>query len=595
MELLHETVDEIDRLLDAGARLAKGDYRVGRVLPSLREAARTAPVLGRVADALDRAVSAPPEDAADALLEARTLAVAALRVQAGFAAPDDGVTPKPLQGLDLAGDANQGCRALSELSSALTERGAGRYRVVEAGAADGRLRDFRLIPALVTALGDPYEEIALAAKTALAAFGAKAAPAVRAGLHESQKDWMCLRFLVETESTDADELEAIALDAKRSPRCREEAVRALESFPGAIPFLVDQVAGRNRALAAAAAEALSAFDDAAALDALVAYVDREKDPGDLVAVLRARTNPSLLEWVGRSADASLQAYAQTREDAALARATFFLGALTPEHPWRTRVVRRFASELDALAGLDGPRDDKRVRAVMALTRALYYDKTPEDAASFLRWRGSMAADYVPAAFQLSYLTENHDEFLKRFLPLVRLPADDKRRVAFVDTFRRLCESPHEEWSDRVAAMFGRVRRSFSARWKDALCDAGHPSLASFFPPDADDASFLKVLEKGDFSDPEVLAAFDRAVEGLCALGRRGVVERVVEYLAFAKSKGARFFGGRHYAAGRALAALPASRLGDLKKASDRAFKSGDQDIAEALASAVLELEKKENA
>ncbi len=64
MDILSEAKSEADRLLVAGASLARGDFRIKKLLPALDAAAASAPVIGRVAQAMRRAIGEADASAA---------------------------------------------------------------------------------------------------------------------------------------------------------------------------------------------------------------------------------------------------------------------------------------------------------------------------------------------------------------------------------------------------------------------------------------------------------------------------------------------------------------------------------------------------
>ncbi|MCL1895772.1 MAG: hypothetical protein FWG03_04410, partial [Clostridiales bacterium] len=199
---LHESRAEIRRLLIAGAKYAKGDYRLQRLANELGKAGEKAPVFARAAALLEKCTSPEEEDgsAAQSLLDAGAFITAVLFTQAAvglegewepFGAQEDILVKEAFgEGFALTGHAwhmtpqerQPGYRELDPVITALTTKRAGRYQTIKEALESGLLTDYRLLPCLVTGLSDTYTEIPPMCVKALANIGRPALPMLLDGL-----------------------------------------------------------------------------------------------------------------------------------------------------------------------------------------------------------------------------------------------------------------------------------------------------------------------------------------------------------------------------------------------------------------------------
>src|SRR5947209_8584440 len=177
--VLAQVYDEARRLAVAGSAVARGDFRLKKLLPPLDQAAAKAPVFGKVAEAA-RAVADGPEDAsAGNLLELTSLVTAVLYTQGETGLPGELV---PLDTVDLGGaPAQTSARLLKPLLEALSSTGSGRLELVKEAHQRGAFRDLRLVKPALDGLDDPYAEVAdFLADEVLPVYGKAILPELRA-------------------------------------------------------------------------------------------------------------------------------------------------------------------------------------------------------------------------------------------------------------------------------------------------------------------------------------------------------------------------------------------------------------------------------
>src|SRR4051812_8481927 len=116
--VLNQVYDEARRLAVAGSVVARGDFRLKKLLPPLEQAGAKAPVFAKVAEHTKAVIDGPEEAAAESLLELTSLVTAVLYTQGETGVPG---TLEPIETTDLGGTTAQtGARLLKPLLEALS-------------------------------------------------------------------------------------------------------------------------------------------------------------------------------------------------------------------------------------------------------------------------------------------------------------------------------------------------------------------------------------------------------------------------------------------------------------------------------------------
>src|ERR671931_65999 len=79
--VLNQVYDEARRLAVAGSVVARGDFRLKKLIPPLEQAGAQAPGFAKVAEAAKGGVEGPEESSAESLLELTSLVTAILYTQ----------------------------------------------------------------------------------------------------------------------------------------------------------------------------------------------------------------------------------------------------------------------------------------------------------------------------------------------------------------------------------------------------------------------------------------------------------------------------------------------------------------------------------
>ncbi|AIQ46864.1 hypothetical protein R70723_14000 [Paenibacillus sp. FSL R7-0273] len=159
--LLQELHQEVRRLYIAGSDLAAEDFRLKRLLPQFEQLGERAPVFKRLGEGVAALIrpAAAGEAAPAVKLQDLTLLLESVLYTQGSTAPSGGV-PAQLQGSSFGLETKVSSRKIAGVRQALTTTGSGRYETVLEAFKDGVFQDLRLLPLAVSALGDPYAELA---------------------------------------------------------------------------------------------------------------------------------------------------------------------------------------------------------------------------------------------------------------------------------------------------------------------------------------------------------------------------------------------------------------------------------------------------
>ncbi|MBY0514243.1 MAG: HEAT repeat domain-containing protein [Gemmataceae bacterium] len=290
--VLTQVYDEARRLAVAGSVVARGDFRLKKLLPPLEQAGAKAPVIAKVAECAKAVVEGTEEASAENLLELTSLVTAVLYTQGETGMPG---TLEPIETVDLGGAVSQtSARVLMPLLEALSSTGSGRLELVKDAAQRGLFRDLRLVKPALAALDDPYPEIVeFVAEKVLPLYGRAILPELRAkfDLKGTKGHPRRLKLMHALDPAGTRELVKQALDGG-SKEVKVAAVSCLGADREDLAFLVEQAGAKAQDVRQAAFEALSAIPDPAA----AAAIEKALAGKDLELVTRAvrRTHTALV-------------------------------------------------------------------------------------------------------------------------------------------------------------------------------------------------------------------------------------------------------------------------------------------------------------
>ncbi len=260
LALIEESAKEVRRLAIAGSTLAVGDFRLKKLIGPLEQAGAKVPVFAQVAKAISDLVNGKEADSAAHLLGLSTLLNAILYTQGQTG------TEGNLQELEMFGASScttrTAARVLKPIIEALTTSGGGRFEVVKSAVERGAFNDLRLIEPAIRALDDNYPELAdLVAEKILPAYGTCIVPLLKPKLDLKGKksDARRLTILHQLDPAGTIELCKKAL-AEGSPEVKSAAIACLGKHEDCLPLVLDQANSKNKALRAAALEALAEHD-----------------------------------------------------------------------------------------------------------------------------------------------------------------------------------------------------------------------------------------------------------------------------------------------------------------------------------------------
>lgn len=329
--LVIQTYDEVRRLAIAGSVVAAGDFRLKKLIDPLKQSAEKAPVFGKVADAIDRLITAPDKASGPALLELGTLVHAILYTQGETGAAGN-MTDLPSVDLGVQTSSQASARVLKPLMEALTTTGSGRFEIIVHAHERNAFADLRLVNLALGALDDVYPEIAeFMSNHVLPVYGKAIIPELRAAMKFPGKtgDGRRLKLLHRLDGAAARDLVEQAFE-QGSKELKLAAIECLGDAKEDLPLLLEQAGAKAKDVRAAALAALGRVHDEEAVVELFKKVLTGKEAD--VAALSASQNrhPKLLVFLLQEARAQLDALLTSKDKAAiktqLARFNEFLSA-----------------------------------------------------------------------------------------------------------------------------------------------------------------------------------------------------------------------------------------------------------------------------
>ncbi|MCB1099944.1 MAG: HEAT repeat domain-containing protein [Verrucomicrobiae bacterium] len=287
--VLTQVADEARRLAIAGSQLAKGDFRLQKLVPPLKAAGTKAPVFATVAECAEAVISASEKESAAALLELSTLVGAVLYTQ-GTTGADGRIAD--LKNKDLGIHSTRAtARVLAPLVEALTTSGSGRLETIRDAHQRGAFQDLRLVQPALKALDDVYPEIGeLVADEILPIYGGGIYTAVRDDFDLKGKVGHArrLRLLHKIDPASTRNIVLKAFESG-SKEVKVAAIACLGNSDDDLPILKEQASAKNKEVRAAAYEALATTGSAEGAELIkTALVGNDIDQ----AICAVRRNPS---------------------------------------------------------------------------------------------------------------------------------------------------------------------------------------------------------------------------------------------------------------------------------------------------------------
>ncbi|WP_340023163.1 HEAT repeat domain-containing protein [Paenibacillus sp. FSL K6-1096] len=545
--LLQELHQEFRRLYIAGSGLAAGDFRLKRLLPQLQQLGERSPVfkkLGEGAAALLEPADADEAALGAALLEHTLLLESVLYTQGSMNVEG---TPGPLPVQSFRLETKQPYRKLAPVLEALSTTGSGRYEIVEDAFQQGVFQDLRLLPLAVSALNDPYSELADYVKEhILPSYG----PGIGVYLLESfnpaggRSEARKLEVIANTGA--AGHLETVYHAAESgSDEVRVAAIPCLAGDEKYTPVLLEWAADKKKAIREAAYKGLAAGGSEQGAERLYEAFCDGKDREMVAEVLANR--PAALA-VEKLADLFMEKLRQAPQDNGDPQQTE--AAWTEiQHLTRALLMAR-SRKLDeiysyVISGYD------RFLALgwrLLITLAARYKQSSATEASLRELQELAERDYnyllyyFRAARRMMNPREIYNQFAggfkARLLSFVKKEAA-QREQALIDILDRVIINPRAPYNYRTVDTYQRmtpeeIEASWDPRWldwfiqRDALnpvCSfarPGHQGVRDYLlkklktPPQPNDDEVLSNiftgLERAGVPEPERLELLMAALE-----------------------------------------------------------------------------------
>lgn len=519
--VLTQVFAEARRLTIAGSVVARGDFRLKKLLPPLEQAGKQAPVFAKVAEAVSAVIDGPEESSAPALLELTSLVTAVLYTQ-GQTGIDGSL--KPVETVELGGASSQtSARVLKPLLEALSSTGSGRLELVKDAHDRGLFRDLRLVKPALGAIDDPYPEIAeLIAEKVLPLYGKAILPELRAKYDPkgTKGHPRRLKLMHAVDPDGTRELVKAAL-TDGSKEVKVAAIACLGSAAEDLDYLIEQAAAKAQDVRSAAYQALARVNKPEAVAVLEKALGG-KDYALAADAIDDSNNPKLAEVLATQVRTDVNGLAGIKEKKkvgeAVSRVLHMLRSFpTADHPTKTALLLDLFARRDELAkvksdGMSGVDVNEAVvvamarggKAVQSKLVAAHADITPEE----LAYAFDAGRQYLPPAKLYDtfapYLTAKVDEKKKGKDPAFA------RREAVIDAIESGARYlGYGYWHD-VSREDSKLPE-YDPRWLDlavqlkhvdlvhALARPGHKGALAFAKAEFD-AALKKAKSPGDLSN-----------------------------------------------------------------------------------------------
>ncbi len=426
--VLTQVYDEMRRLAIAGSSVAGGDFRLKKLIAPLEKSGEKAPVFAKVAQAATAVVESNEKTAPAALLELTVLVNAILYTQGETGLAGE---LKPIETVDLGARQTQAsARMLKPLLEALSTTGSGRLEIIREAHERGAFADLRLVKPALSALDDPYPDIAqFIAEKVLPVYGAAILAELRKVYDSKGKagHQHRLRLMHRLDPLGTRPLVQQTLD-DGSKELKVVAIECLGDSAEDLAFLLQQAKSKAKDVRTAALSALTRLDVPDALDAVTKAVTGA-DLTAIVIALRDTSTPALRKLVVAEADQQLAGLAKLSDKKelgpALARMLVWLRALegSDDADAETLLLKMFAQR-SALAAMSAEPSGSDVNESVAYLLASGSVKSRE---TLIAARDSLSGPPLSFAFAAARRTLPAVNFFEVFSPFLLAKPDKKSK------------------------------------------------------------------------------------------------------------------------------------------------------------------------
>lgn len=197
LQVLFDLKERLEHAAIAGTALMREDFRLKRAVEGMAPLAAANPVFAKIQAGAQALLDAPEQERGGKLLDVLSLVNAVVYTQGTVNVPGD-MEPLPT-GNGVYVQASYG--QLQPLIAALSGTGSGRFAQIKRFWVDHPtyFRDFRVLPHVIGALGDPYGELAELLSQILQSIGPNVIPMLKEGFDGKGKREMVRRVqLIET-------------------------------------------------------------------------------------------------------------------------------------------------------------------------------------------------------------------------------------------------------------------------------------------------------------------------------------------------------------------------------------------------------------
>ncbi|MEK3793958.1 HEAT repeat domain-containing protein [Paenibacillus sp. FSL R7-0204] len=314
--LLQELHQEYRRLYIAGSELAAGDFRLKRLLPQFQQLGERSPVFKKLGEGITALIEpgSPDGPAPGIQLQENTLLLESVLYTQGTTTVDGTTGPLPVRKFTL--QTNQTYRKLAPVLEALTTTGSGRYEIVLDAYKEGVFEDLRLLPLAVSALNDPYSELAEYAKNhILPSYGPEIAGYLLETFNPAGGRSEVRKLEVIAQAGASSHLDVIVQSAENgSDEIRAAAIKCLGEYEEYTGLLLGWSADKKKIIREAAYTALAAGGSAEGAERLIEVFSQKKDREMLAAVLAGGHSAEVSDRLAVLFMEELQAAPQTNAD-----------------------------------------------------------------------------------------------------------------------------------------------------------------------------------------------------------------------------------------------------------------------------------------
>lgn len=490
IQAIYELKTELKRLSIASIDLAKGDFRINKLIPILKKSGEKVPVFQKVANLAEDLISEDEKNRSSILLELLNIVIAIISVQGETSIKGDFIE------LDLKDhnvETNISYRKLKPIQDALENTGTGRIAVIKEGNENGVFKDIRTVKWLIKALGATYPEINEFAYNKLKEFGDISIVIIKRSidLKESVVTARKISLISDLMKSKENDFYLSFLNNESSEEVLASAITSLKYKSENLNVVLEYIHHKKKAVRTAAYTTLASFNNQDAINIFIeAYNNNERElikeginyinSVEIIELIINKTKDTIYSLI--SSDKFIEAKSKNQKldykDKDVALIIDSLEIICNKNEAKIfDFYKEISKHILDLSLMEHKKTSSYNNAAQVLINNLFCYNTTKSLKLIVDFK-DLSVEFIQSSFIASTLIYSSKDVYDEYGKIIKKNKKDPRAIKIIDLFYDLYNSIKNQRYTSVMKVFS--DQKFDIRWSDLFIDLDAYEIVSLF-------------------------------------------------------------------------------------------------------------------